>query len=250
MRQANQSNPNLKLAFDYQVWAWQKMDMQSRKPSASSKNARGTRDNGAATRKLLLEAAGIIFAQKGFDRATAKEIADAAGTNAASVNYHFGGIERLYEAVLVHAHDELISLRQLQDMTADDLPAQEKLRRLMAMVVALFTGPDTSSWAIRVISREFLSPSPYLVVLREKALDPKKSLILDIVAELADLPKDDPAVMRCFFNIAAPCGMLLMVNREMFRQVLPSLEKSDPATLERHLVQFALGGISAVVASR
>lgn len=79
------------------------------------KNARGPRDNGTATRLQLLKAAGIIFAQKGFDRATAKEIAATAGTNAVSVNYHFGGIERLYEAVLVRAHDDLISFRQLQE---------------------------------------------------------------------------------------------------------------------------------------
>jgi len=223
--------------------------MRSRTPSASGKNARGSRGNGAATRSQLLEAAGIVFARKGFDRATAKEIAEAAGTNAASVNYHFGGIERLYEAVLVKAHDELISLRQLQDLMVDGLSAREKLERLMTIVVALFAGPDSSSWAIRVISREFLSPSPYLAVLREKALDPKKSLILDLVAELADVPKDDPLVTRCFFSIVAPCGMLLMINQESLSQLLPSLKQSDPATLERHLVQFALGGIAAVATS-
>ena len=33
-----------------------------------------------------------------------------AGTNAAAINYHFGGIEGLYAAVLCEAHRRLISL--------------------------------------------------------------------------------------------------------------------------------------------
>jgi len=223
--------------------------MQIETPSSTGRNSRGPRDSGATTRLQLLDAAGLIFAQKGFDRATAKEIAKAAGTNAASVNYHFGGIDRLYEAVLVRAHDDLISLRQLQDVMVEGLSAEQKLQRLLSMVVGLFTGPDVSSWAIRVISRELLSPSPSLAVLHERAVDPKKSLILDLVAELAGRSKDDPAVMRCFFSIAAPCGILLMANRETLRQMFPSLLEGDPIDLEQHLVRFALAGIAAVAAA-
>ena len=65
-----------------------KADLINRKNS----NARGRRDDGATTRAQLLEAAGEIFAEKGLDRATGKEIADRAGTNSAAVNYYFGGL--------------------------------------------------------------------------------------------------------------------------------------------------------------
>ena len=39
-------------------------------------NARGRREDGLNTKAQILEAAGEVFADKGFDRATGKEIAD------------------------------------------------------------------------------------------------------------------------------------------------------------------------------
>ena len=71
------------------------------------------------TRERLLEAAGEVFAQKGFREATIREICARAGANIAAINYHFGGKERLYAEVL----------RYVDSMKADRHP---------------FTAPETS----------------------------------------------------------------------------------------------------------
>ena len=52
------------------------------------------------TKDLLLLAAKKVFAQKGFDGATIKDLADEAGVNVSLVSYHFGGKEALYRACL------------------------------------------------------------------------------------------------------------------------------------------------------
>ena len=49
------------------------------------------------TRENLLLAAGKVFADKGYEKATVREICKAAGvSNLAAVNYYFGDKERLY----------------------------------------------------------------------------------------------------------------------------------------------------------
>jgi len=52
------------------------------------------------TRQKLIESAGQIFAELGYDAATVRQITDRAGANIASVNYHFGDKLQLYREVL------------------------------------------------------------------------------------------------------------------------------------------------------
>src|SRR3954451_11678639 len=56
------------------------------------------------TKVRLLEAAGGIFAEKGFDCATIRSICERAGANLAAVNYHFGDKEQLYTQAVLEAH--------------------------------------------------------------------------------------------------------------------------------------------------
>lgn len=52
------------------------------------------------SREALLQAAKRVFAQKGFEGATVKDLADEAGVNVSLISYHFGGKENLYRACL------------------------------------------------------------------------------------------------------------------------------------------------------
>ena len=61
---------------------------------------RGRRPGGADTRTALLAAARTEFADRGYDGATVRAIADRAGVDAAMVNHWFGGKESLFTAAL------------------------------------------------------------------------------------------------------------------------------------------------------
>lgn len=53
------------------------------------------------SKTLLIKAAKKIFADKGYDGATVKDIADEAGLNISLVSYHFNGKENLYRECLI-----------------------------------------------------------------------------------------------------------------------------------------------------
>lgn len=61
---------------------------------------RGRRRGGDDTRSALLDAARAAFAERGYDGATVRHIAERAGVDAAMVNHWFGGKEALFTASL------------------------------------------------------------------------------------------------------------------------------------------------------
>lgn len=59
-------------------------------------------DDPRCCRERLLHAAGIFYAERGFDRVSTREVTRAAGANLAAIAYYFGGKSGLREAVLDH----------------------------------------------------------------------------------------------------------------------------------------------------
>ncbi len=222
--------------------------MKAVRSSRTHANARGPRDGGASTRSQILEAAGEVFAEKGFDRATGKEIANRAGTNSAAVNYYFGGIAGLYEEVLVAAHQRLVSYEALTAIATATVEAPEaKLRNFIELVVAALASPLSTTWAFRVLSREILSPSPFIDALKVRQLQPKKLLLSAIVADVMGLPPDHPLVDTGCFSVLAPCAMLLVADRRLITQMFPVVAQfADQKPLVDHLVRYALAGLDAL----
>jgi AcrR family transcriptional regulator len=63
-----------------------------------------------STKEALLKAAKRVFALKGFDGATVKDIAEAAGVNVSLVSYHYDGKENLFRSCIEQfAHSRLAS---------------------------------------------------------------------------------------------------------------------------------------------
>jgi len=201
-----------------------------------------------STRDTLLEAAGQVFAEKGFDRATGKEICDRAGANTAAVNYYFGGIEGLYAAVVTEAHNRLVTLDALSAAVAGVTNPEAKLRAVISLIIRTLTGPASESWVLRVIGREIAAPRPAIDSLREREILPKSRILRAIVGEVMGLPENHPAVARGCVNVMAPCFMLLVGDRRMLKRMFPKFgfttEYAD--VVVAHMVQYAIAGLAAV----
>lgn len=219
--------------------------MQKRSSRKSPSRAPSVRQDGIETKRQLLEAAGKVFAEQGYAKATSKEICKRAAANIAAVNYHFGGKDELYAAVLLEAHSRLISLESMQAAAQSRIDPRTKLRLFLSRIIAEVTRSNQAGWELRVLSREVLSRSAMMTTLIENQIAPKARLLRALIAEIMDLPVDHPAVSRCVINIMGPFLMLLITDRTLQKQVAPKLDVDSDALAE-HMVTYALAGIDAV----
>lgn len=206
--------------------------------------ARELRADGEATRARILEAAGELFAARGFAEITNKAVAAQAKVDLASINYHFGNRERLYRSVLAEAHHRLVNLTDLQQLTDSDRSAKAKLRVLIKQIVEL-SREEPRPWHLGILAREALAPSSHLgVVLQDVAL-PKVSLVKRLLSEITGILVDDPALTRCLLSVGAPYMMLLVGGRThpgSWRDVF----QMPAEVVTNHLYQFTLGGLEAI----
>lgn len=197
---------------------------------------------------LLLESAGHVFAEKGFDRATGKEICAQAGMNAAAINYYFGGIEALYAEVLVEARERLVGTEALKAALKSVAAPKQRLRMVMETIVATLTGPASSSWMMRVLSREIIAPSPVAEVALRRNLSERLAVIRSIAAGIAGLPEGHPSVALGAVSVVAPCILLLIADRRAFQTAIPQLptEPAEARAVVDHLVNFAVAGLEEI----
>jgi AcrR family transcriptional regulator len=114
----------------------------------------------ADTREKLLRAATALFAEKGFDGATVKEIAEQAGVNISLISYHFNGKEGVFRACL-----ERFGREALLDAEKILLPAENatdlRLKlRLWAEQFLLCQVEETDVCSI--LHRESVEEHPFL----------------------------------------------------------------------------------------
>ena len=80
------------------------------------------------TRERILDAATALFAEKGFDGTSTKEICDRAGVNIAAIHYHFTSKERLYSEIIEGFGD--ITLKSMQRILHPPTTTEELRIRL------------------------------------------------------------------------------------------------------------------------
>jgi AcrR family transcriptional regulator len=206
------------------------------------------REDGTQTKQQLLEVAGRVFAERGYVRATSKEICELAQANIAAVNYHFGGKDGLYAAVLEEAHARLVSIDVVAEITQSEASGADKLRRFLGKIVEEVARRDEGAWELRVLGRELMAPTQLKDAMMRNQVMPKAKMMTGMIGEILGVPPTHPAVGRSLVNIMGPCMFLLIVDRDWQKKIFPTL-MTDTEELVDHMVAFAVGGLQSIAAS-
>lgn len=106
------------------------------------------------TRAALLKAATLVFSEQGYGGASVRQITQKAGANQAAINYHFGGKEQLYRAVLESARDALANESALDAVELDALPPEAALKSYLRQFLAPLVKRDRVSRYMRIFAWE------------------------------------------------------------------------------------------------
>src|SRR2546426_2480890 len=101
-------------------------------------------DQSVETRRRLLEAAGVVFAEHGFHDATIREICQRAGANIAAAHYHFGDKEELYAAVFDYAKN--CAKEHLDSRLAGTKTPEERLHGYVGFFLTRFFEEGRPAW--------------------------------------------------------------------------------------------------------
>ncbi|TDC58408.1 TetR/AcrR family transcriptional regulator [Micromonospora sp. KC207] len=138
----------------------------------------GRRPGNPGTRAAILDAARAAFAERGFDAASIRSIAGAAGVDPALVHHYFGSKDQLFLAAMGAPLDPAELLPRVLSGDADGVG--ERLVRTFLSVwdspagtpaVALLRSAVSNAWTARLL-REFLVTQVLRRVLHHLDVDP------------------------------------------------------------------------------
>ncbi len=202
------------------------------------------KENGTGTRDHILEAAGEIFAGRGFRNATVREICSRAGVNVAAVNYHFGGKEGLYTAVLKHWRDVAYQKYPPDLGTDESSSPEDRLRAFIRSFVYRLLKEGPPSWYGKLWAREFIEPTGALDIMIEEQILPSLRLLASIVREILGPKAGRKGVDLCTMSIVGQC--LYFRNAS---PVIAKLLKKDRFTsaeihsIAEHICRFSLAAM-------
>lgn len=193
------------------------------------------REAPGSTKARILGAAEAVFAARGFEGASTREIAARAGVNISSLHYHWASKETLYVAVFQDVFDRLTGLlRDTLAGLADERRREAVVARVMRELVAFMAEHPTVP---KLLARRLLEPDVELGVDRdvlEPAWDVFAAWMGTHGARLSDTER------RLVMLSAHSVLLLYMLDSASYRSLLGGSVLAPPlrAHVERHLVRL------------
>ncbi len=204
--------------------------------------------NTETTRERILDAAEELFALGGIGETSLRAITSAAGTNLASVNYHFGSKESLVESVFARRLAPLNSerLRLLNEVER----GREKTVLCLEEVLRAFVTPalhlrrqEGGENFMRLFGRLHAEPGE-LAVSVMKQFDEIFSRFTSAIARALPGMSRTTLLWRFFFTIGA-LTMPLVCPEVIRHKSEGQCDPSDPEGISSQLVSFLAAGLRA-----
>jgi len=213
-------------------------------------------DSPKATRERLLNEAEALFAEKGYEAVSVREITTAAECNLAAVNYHFSSKWNLY--LEVFRERWIPRARRIHAAFRESLNAKEAFSPtdvVEALARAFLEGPLTDEERSRhhqLMAREMAKPSGAFELLAREAMQPFFMEVAGMLHQVgvgsSPAPKDD-----LFLNILSMMAIVLFYNfarNAVTRITGKPYDEAFRKGLVEHIIRYSLSGMGLQAPAR
>jgi len=193
------------------------------------------REAPGSTKGRILAAAEAVFAARGFEGASTREIAAQAGVNISSLHYHWASKDALYVAVFQDVFDRLTDLlRGTLSKLAEERSREVVVARVMGELVAFLAENPTVP---KLLVRRLLESDVVLGVDRD-VLGPAWGVFGEWMGKSGR--KMSETELRLGMLSAYSVLLIYMLDSDSYRSVLGGSVVSMPlrVEIERHLVRL------------
>lgn len=195
------------------------------------------------TRQRLIEAAGAMFAERGYEATSVRDICQQAGANIAAVNYHFGDKRTLYVAAVRHAQTCADGVHP-EGPWPEEMPPTQRLRTFIRTMLERKLAENRPAWHLEIMLREMAHPTEACAAVVEDYVRPMANGLRSILRDLLgdDFPDDRGKLIGfsivgqvLFYYVHQPVIRLLIGDDEYNRL---SVEQ-----LANHIADFSLAAM-------
>jgi len=194
------------------------------------------------TRTKLLAAAVAVFAEKGFEATTTREICRRAGANVALVNYHFGDKLELYREVIRYAIDSAAKMELISAAVEQNADPCDALRQLIHGVIErLSETRNDFGLHLRLVLKEMTQPTPAFSDVLDETLRPLYERLRLLIGRILQLPAGHETTRLCTHSIMGQVSHYA-VARPMLAYLWPELRMTSEQRLRvaDHIADFSL----------
>lgn len=211
-------------------------------------------DSSSDTKWRVIASATHLFATKGMENVSLRELTTAAGVNLAAVNYHFGSKEALCEAVLDSLSGSVNARRLANlDKVLDEAAASNRppsLEKILDTFMQPYVGDDQEgegALLAQLVLKHRLSPNDMTTRIIRKHFDPLARRYIAAFAKAC--PDVDPSAFYWRYMYMAGTVIVTSTDRSNANRISTisngKFDASDPVALNRSLMSFLVAAISA-----
>jgi AcrR family transcriptional regulator len=196
------------------------------------------------TRSSIIKAAVHLFAEKGFQGASVRDIVVKARVNQAAINYHFKGKDGLYLEVLKTALEKLTEHAGSEPEKLKSLSREEALRSFVYQQLRPLLFRDEMSRYIRLFAWESSHPSKIFLKFMATNTGSYLTTAVDIVRRFLPPDTQKRAALCVAIWLMGQCSIFVR-NRELFAHEPFGINTDESFTdeLTELVTRLAIGGL-------